>query len=115
MNREQLRYFFKQEQNEDLSPLDCELIIQNINKHSKLTTITLKQFRYFLCEDSEHFSLLRPECLTVCQPMNLPLSEYFIASSHNTYLTGNQITSNSSYEIYRHVLRDNCRCVESKL
>lgn len=114
MNRDQLGYFFKQEQNEIVNPLDCDLIIQNMNRESHLTTITVKQFRKFMCEDLEHFSLLKPECRRVNQQMNLPLSEYYIASSHNTYLTGNQITSNSSYEIYRHILRENCRCVESK-
>lgn len=41
-----------------------------------------------------------------------PLNEYFISSSHNTYLLGRQVAGASSTEAYISALTQGCRCVE---
>lgn len=67
----------------------------------------------FLCYLlSEENAVLPQEKFDLCDDMSQPLSHYFVNSSHNTYLTGNQWTGKSSVEIYRQVLLSGCRCVE---
>ncbi|KAK2898108.1 hypothetical protein Q8A73_014488 [Channa argus] len=56
--------------------------------------------------------IFNPEHYNVSQDMNQPLCNYFIASSHNTYLMGDQLMSQSRVDMYAWVLQAGCRCVE---
>lgn len=56
--------------------------------------------------------IFNPDHNQVNQDMTQPLSNYFIATSHNTYLTGDQLLSQSRVEMYAYVLQAGCRCVE---
>uniref|UniRef100_A0A8D3DW22 Phosphoinositide phospholipase C n=1 Tax=Scophthalmus maximus TaxID=52904 RepID=A0A8D3DW22_SCOMX len=56
--------------------------------------------------------IFNPEHYNVNQDLNQPLCNYFIASSHNTYLMGDQLMSQSRVDMYAWVLQAGCRCVE---
>ncbi|XP_069774671.1 1-phosphatidylinositol 4,5-bisphosphate phosphodiesterase eta-2a isoform X1 [Narcine bancroftii] len=56
--------------------------------------------------------IFNPEHYNVTQDMTQPLCNYYIASSHNTYLMGDQLMSQSRVDMYAWVLQAGCRCVE---
>ncbi|XP_053612569.1 1-phosphatidylinositol 4,5-bisphosphate phosphodiesterase classes I and II [Plodia interpunctella] len=78
--------------------------------HQQRSQLTFDGFLRFLM--SEDNPIVAVNKLDLCDDMDQPLAHYFINSSHNTYLTGHQITGKSSVEIYRQSLLAGCRCVE---
>uniref|UniRef100_A0A4W4FMP3 1-phosphatidylinositol 4,5-bisphosphate phosphodiesterase n=1 Tax=Electrophorus electricus TaxID=8005 RepID=A0A4W4FMP3_ELEEL len=97
-------------------PLKPEQVQVLVEKHEPDTMlyhrgqISVEGFARYL--SGEENSTIPPEKLDQSEDMTLPLSHYFINSSHNTYLTAGQLAGNSSVEMYRQVLLSGCRCVE---
>lgn len=66
-------------------------------------------FQTFLSSD-KHNSIFKPR--SSAMKLDRPLNEYFISSSHNTYLLGHQVRGTSSTEAYISALQKGCRCLE---
>lgn len=66
--------------------------------------------RYLM--DKDNYAFINERIIQSTSNMDRPLSQYYIASSHNTYLTGHQLKGESSAELYSQVLLTGCRCVE---
>ena len=75
-------------------------------------SMTLEAFNSFLLSpDNAVFS---DQHRQVHHDMTLPLLEYYISSSHNTYLVGHQLVGDSTIEGYIRALLHSCRSVEGE-
>ncbi|XP_039252876.2 1-phosphatidylinositol 4,5-bisphosphate phosphodiesterase delta-1-like isoform X1 [Styela clava] len=97
----------------DVTEQDCYQIIDDYemdddNRENK--KMTVHGFAIFLA--STYCDVFNKRHDEVYQDMKHPLSHYFIASSHNTYLTGDQLKDPSSTDAYMKALLQGCRCVE---
>lgn len=83
----------------------------SVSTHVDLSRINKDQFEeYLLSSENDAFD---PDRARFHEPdMDRPLSEYFINSSHNTYLIGDQYASHSSVEMYSNALYRGARCLE---
>ncbi|KAB7496009.1 1-phosphatidylinositol 4,5-bisphosphate phosphodiesterase gamma-1 [Armadillidium nasatum] len=110
---EDFEKFLSEEQNE-VNITDASQIIRNFIQDPQRNV----QRPYFFVEEFAQYLYSKENEVwdgahnTVTQDMTQPLSHYWIASSHNTYLTGDQLASESSTEAYARVLRQGCRCIE---
>jgi len=115
MSPENFLEFLKQEQKVDSEfPLkECREIVKNFESSKEKVSFTKEGFTHFLMfnESQEAVSHIAKQRVDV-DKMRHPLSHYWIASSHNTYLTGNQLTGDSSIDAYINALKLGCRCVE---
>ncbi|XP_045875141.1 1-phosphatidylinositol 4,5-bisphosphate phosphodiesterase delta-4 isoform X1 [Meles meles] len=102
----------EQKEGERASDLALELIDRYEPSDSgKLRhVLSMDGFLNYLC--SKDGDIFNPTCLPVYQDMTQPLNHYYINSSHNTYLVGDQLYGQSSIEGYIRALKRGCRCVE---
>ena len=108
MDRKDFHSFINDFQNRDNYKEIFDIFADGADDNKKLSKT---KFRNYLLS-TDFNGVARSDNTEVWMDMNQPLTHYFIASSHNTYLVGNQLTGTSSSDQYSKVLLDGCRCVE---
>ncbi|KAL0452733.1 UNVERIFIED_CONTAM: Phosphoinositide phospholipase C 6 [Sesamum latifolium] len=118
MTADQLRKFLVEYQREDeegCSAADAEAIMQKVfqrrHQTSRRRGLTLDDFFYFLFQDD----LNGPINSQVHHDMTAPLQHYFIYTGHNSYLTGNQLSSDCSEIPIIRALENGVRGIELDL
>ncbi|GLT31472.1 hypothetical protein SLA2020_062050 [Shorea laevis] len=118
MSADQLRCFLVEKQGEvDCTVSDAERIIERIvqRKPHAITdaphALKIDDFFQFLFHDD----LNGPITEQVHQDMTAPLSHYFIYTGHNSYLTGNQLSSDCSEVPIIKALQRGVRVIELDL
>jgi phosphatidylinositol phospholipase C, gamma-1 len=85
--------------------------VQDTQREVQEPYFTINEFvDYLFSKHNEIWDVKK--CNRVYQDMTKPLCDYWINSSHNTYLFGDQFSSESSTEAYVRALRMGCRCIE---
>ncbi|XP_071091113.1 1-phosphatidylinositol 4,5-bisphosphate phosphodiesterase epsilon-1-like [Haliotis cracherodii] len=114
MGLREFRQFLEDYQEE---AYDDDEIIELIQRHEPDSMLrdrcclSFEGFAKFLM-DKDNFAYLPEKTKHNDEDMDHPLPHYYIASSHNTYLTGHQLKGESSVDLYSQVLLMGCRCVE---
>ena len=115
ISREGLSLFFIEEQNERLTEDELNELMSEFSEEFQGQQFITRSAFYYIMETPKWSELFDYDQREICQDMTRPMTDYFIASSHNSYLSGNQLSSESSYEMYRKILLTGCRCIEIDL
>ncbi|KAH3760283.1 phosphoinositide-specific phospholipase C [Pelomyxa schiedti] len=105
----ELQHFLLTEQKESLSVEDCTELIKLWGPPGA-TSMNIESFEAFLT--SPQNDVFNPLLSQSHQDMSKPLSQYWIASSHNTYILGDQLRGRASVEAYIKCLKKGCKCIE---
>ncbi|NWR53902.1 PLCZ1 phosphodiesterase, partial [Bucorvus abyssinicus] len=109
-----LMQFLRKEQYEteasETTALEMILKYEPIEEVRKRKEMSFEGFIRYM--NSEDCSIFNKHQRTIYQDMTQPLCDYFISSSHNTYLTSDQLVGPSDIWAYASALLKGCRCLE---
>ncbi|XP_075711737.1 1-phosphatidylinositol 4,5-bisphosphate phosphodiesterase zeta-1 [Rhinoderma darwinii] len=114
LTSEKLLEFLRDEQCE--ADANEDAVRQLVGRHElmlearKENYMTLEGFVRFMNSADDH--ILRRDHTRVYQDMTQPLTNYYISTSHNTYLLSDQIMGQSHLFAYSSALMRGCRCLE---
>ncbi|KAE9606176.1 hypothetical protein Lal_00025073 [Lupinus albus] len=109
MTPSQLQRFLVEVQKQDKATIeDAQAIIDSLKHFHRKGLNDQSFFKYLLSDTNNPL----PPSLGVHNDMTLPLSHYFIYTGHNSYLTGNQLSSACSDVPIIHALKRGVRVIE---
>ncbi|XP_058708780.1 1-phosphatidylinositol 4,5-bisphosphate phosphodiesterase zeta-1-like [Poecile atricapillus] len=100
---------FQTEANETTA-LEIIMKYEPIDEVRKKRQLSFEGFIRYM--NSDECSIFKSQHKTIYQDMNQPLCDYFISSSHNTYLIADQLMGPSHLWGYTSALLKGCRCLE---
>nr|CAD7397788.1 unnamed protein product [Timema cristinae] len=112
MEASELHEFLLKEQKQQMTKEDCFSLIEAFEQSNIKAAWKISPMGFTNMLMSQEFEIFNSEHAVIYQDMSQPLAHYYIASSHNTYLTGGQLSGESSVEGYIDALKRGCRCVE---
>ncbi|UJR09709.1 hypothetical protein I4U23_013938 [Adineta vaga] len=112
---EQFQNFLQTEQHmKGITIEDCSKLMVKFEpseEGSKYEEIGIDGLRLFLLHDE--FCLMNADkAHRIYHDMTRPITDYFIATSHNTYIRDSQVYGDCTPETFIHALRTGCRAVE---
>nr|XP_057931618.1 1-phosphatidylinositol 4,5-bisphosphate phosphodiesterase zeta-1-like [Doryrhamphus excisus] len=108
-----LRFLHKEQSEVTANEATAESLIRRYEIEETAAESQCMTFEGFLrYMESKDCCLFDQAHTSVYQDMDRPLTSYFISSSHNTYLTGDQLVGKSHLDAYIGALRKGCRCLE---
>ncbi|CAH8534124.1 unnamed protein product [Heterobilharzia americana] len=114
LTAEDLKNFFESEQGRTGLTLEkCTALINRFepsHENRQYNLMGIDGFTSLLL--SEECDIFNPAHLQVCQDMSQPITHYYIASSHKTFLLEDQLTGPCSIEGYQRALLSGCRYIE---
>ncbi|CAF4038102.1 unnamed protein product, partial [Adineta steineri] len=115
LTTEQLKDFLQNEQHmKRISVEDSSKLIDRFEPSDDTRIykeLSIDGFRLLLLHD-EFCILNTDKTQRVYHDMTRPITDYFIATSHNTYIRDNQVYGSCTYETFIHALLTGCRAVE---
>ncbi|VDP05253.1 unnamed protein product [Soboliphyme baturini] len=112
-----LQRFLQTEQGfADITLKECQELIKKYEcedsfaKASLMSRYGLRKLLY-----TKYGTIFNPELKKIYMNMTLPLPNYFICSTHNTYLCGHQLVGDATIEGYIMALKKGARLLESEV
>ena len=114
MTMECVRQIFAKLNQNEIADVPSNLCLEDsiIEASIRLKFINLDRFEAYLMSAGNDVFDPAKEKFDLSQMSSRALSEFWINTSHNTYLTGGQLLSLSSVEMYSKALYQGCRCLE---